>query len=521
MSGTKIEMDKGPSMTYPSSEVSDDTLTVEVQERIIDNPGGGDCGFYAFAIGLIDIIQKEHALTGTSKTYDQWKIQSRYHISFQEILGIDLNELYHSRGNYRKELQELLFKLQMSLRTIACNIYKDEPINRIITEAVLKDGRANIEATPIFCKFMELVDFFLGKGDSLAKISQFNELAFSREVQELAIETAQSLVPLITDKSEKEAKRIQNTHVKEALLKDVVVDRKANPDSVILKGVEKIKEKGRWATHYDLKEIADQLHVNLHVVGKVNGRDKPSYPVITLYNESNIHWTTKATIVKKMSKALAKPTKLLEVSSLPGLSSKKIIELETEPKPLKKDTVTKKSPIQDQNFQKTEVGTQKKTQPQVMKRQPQYSIYNQTLFNHSDEIPLTSMSSKEDQKELNRLIHIVHRAVIAYCTYSDGIIFSLFHRHGASGRTRASKFDEQLSLVEDLEQAKNMLMDFLEDSKNGNTHPHSFRTMLLQGLLAANDPHHKKDLKYVSKNYSVLLEEFQEELIPDELVISL
>lgn len=330
MSGIKIEIDKGSSMTHSRSEVSDDALTVEVQERIIDNPGGGDCGFYAFAIGLIDIILKEYALTGKSKTYDQWKSQGLNHVSLQEILDIDLNELYHSPGNYKKEL---LFKLQMSLRTIACNIYKNEPINRIKTEAVLKDRRANIEATPIFCKFMELVDFFLGIGDSLAKISQFNELALSREVQELAMETAQSLVPLLTDKSEKEARRIQNARVKEVLLKDIVVDEKANPDSIILKGMDKIKEKGRWATHYDLKEIADQLHVNLHVVGKENGRDTPSYPVITLYNMGNSHWTTKVTLVRKI---LTKPTKPLGDTSLPGLSSKKIIELETESKPPKK-----------------------------------------------------------------------------------------------------------------------------------------------------------------------------------------
>ncbi|HHF7368379.1 TPA: hypothetical protein ACPSKY_003536 [Legionella bozemanae] len=518
MSGTKIEIGKGPSLTNLSSEILDDHLTIE--ERVLDNPGGGDCGFYAFAIGLIDIIQKEHALTGKSKTYEQWRIQSLRHVSLQEILDFDLNELYHSHGNYK---EELLFKLQMSLRIIAFNVYKNEPLNRIITEDILKDGRGNISATPIFCKFVELIDFYLGKNDrSLAVISQFNELALSPEVQRLAQETAQSLVLKLKGKGDKEAQKIQNVYVKEVLEKDIIVGRKANPDSVILKGMEKIKEKGRWATHYDLKEIADQLHVNLHVVGKENGRDKPSYPIITLHNWGNAHWTTKVTIVKK-SKGLAAPNEP-GGSVLSHSSSKKIIGLKIEPKQLKKEPATKKLPLQDQNFPKTDVSKPKKTQPEVInpersKKQPQYSLNKQTLFNQSDELPLTFMSSKADQKELNRLIHIVHRTVIAYCTYSDGIIFSLFHRHGASGRTRASKFDEQFSLVEDLEQAKNMLVNFLEDSKNGNTHPHSFRTMLLQGLLAANESHNKKDLKYISKNYSALLEEFQGELIPDELVI--
>ncbi|KTD42171.1 hypothetical protein [Legionella parisiensis] len=520
MSGTKIEIGKGPSMTNPNSEILDDDLTIE--EMVIDNPGGGDCGFYAFAVGLIDIIQKEHALTRKSKTYEQWRIQSLRHVSLQEILDIDLNELYHSHRNYKKEL---LFKLQMSLRIIAFNVYKNEPLNRIITEDILNDGRANISATPIFCKFVELVDFYLGKNDhSLAAISQFNELALSPEARRLAQETAQSLALKLKGKGDKEAQKIQNAYVKEVLEKDIIVGREANPDSVILKGMEKIKEDGRWATHYDLKEIADQLHVNLHVVGKENGRDKPSYPIITLYNMGNTHWTTKVTIAKKMSKNLAKPKEHLEGSSLSPPISKQIIGLDIDPKQLKQNPIVKRPPLQDQNFPKTDVSKHNETQPRVMnpersKKQPQHYFSKETLFKHSEEMPLTLMSSKAEQKELNRLIHVVHRTVIAYCTYSDGIIFSFFHRHGASGRTRASNFDEQFSLVEDLEQAKNMLVDFLEDSKNGKTHPHSFRTMLLKGLLVANEPHNKMDLKYISKNYSALLAEFQEEFIPDELVI--
>lgn len=41
----------------------------------IDNPGGGDCGFYAFAIGLIHVIQHEYYANGKSNTFNRWKMK--------------------------------------------------------------------------------------------------------------------------------------------------------------------------------------------------------------------------------------------------------------------------------------------------------------------------------------------------------------------------------------------------------------------------------------------------------------
>ncbi|HDS3847440.1 TPA: type IV secretion protein Dot, partial [Legionella pneumophila] len=62
--------------------------------------------------------------------------------------------------------------------------------------------------------------------------------------------------------------------------------------SIILKNLEKIKEQGRWATHDDLKEIADLLKINLNVVGQPNGKPILEYPTVTLKNLSNTHWIT-------------------------------------------------------------------------------------------------------------------------------------------------------------------------------------------------------------------------------------
>ncbi|QMT60991.1 hypothetical protein [Legionella sp. PC997] len=269
----------------------------------IDNSGGGNCGFYAFAIGLINTIKNEHAIHQTSATYNRWKEEGLSNVNLQDILDVDLNQLYHSPRNYKNAL---LFELQTSLRNIVFNIYKNELINRKKGEDVLQDGRARIEATPVYDKFRELVHFYLDNQDSLAEISQFNELALSPEVLSLAEKTAQTLRVKLENPSSDKPDMIELQHLRDVVLRDVLSEDKVNPDSVILKGVEKIKESGRWATHDDLKEIAAHLDVNLHVVGKENGASRPLLPTITLNNEDNAHWTTS---VEQLTPSTAKSSK--------------------------------------------------------------------------------------------------------------------------------------------------------------------------------------------------------------------
>lgn len=45
--------------------------------QTINNPGGGDCGFYAMAIGLVDCIQREYQQNKSSKTFDRWQAQEK------------------------------------------------------------------------------------------------------------------------------------------------------------------------------------------------------------------------------------------------------------------------------------------------------------------------------------------------------------------------------------------------------------------------------------------------------------
>ena len=111
---------------------------------------------------------------------------------------------------------------------------------------------------------------------------------------------------------------------------------------------------------------------------------------------------------------------------------------------------------------------------------------------------------------LARLKHQVANSTKEYCSYSNSVWFSFFHRHGETGRKRAKSFEDKLAACIDYNDAKKMVVDFLKDKKNGNTHPHSFRTMLLQELLTKDK--RAPDLKYLSKNFSEQLDVIQIQL---------
>ncbi|MCE0724521.1 MULTISPECIES: hypothetical protein [Legionella] len=282
----------------------------------IDNPGGGDCGFYALAIGLIATIQKEYEENKKNKTFTQWQKKGLNHVSLPEILDIDLNQLYESPYTYKKET---LLKLQMSLRDISATAYKNDLLKKIAQAK--SSGSTQVESSPVYHKFMELVHYYLKEEqeeNALDKIKQFNELALSPEVLDLAQKTAKSLEPKLQGKSFEQGQKIENAHVKEALMADVLSGGKENSRSVILKGIEKIKEQGRWATHSDLKEVAEQLEVNLYVTNELNGAPKKGCPTIVLNNEGqSIHWTTTveelpAPKVKPVEKRIESPKPIEE-----------------------------------------------------------------------------------------------------------------------------------------------------------------------------------------------------------------
>ena len=274
----------------------------------INNPGGGDCAFYAFAIGLIDIIQKEHQEAGTSLTFNRWQNLGLNGVRVHELLKIDLYRLSESPCTYSLAL---LSKLQQSLRLITANAWKEELLDKIARESMMEGSASVIEGSPIYGKFMELVDAHINALPSrrtLKEMGKFNELALSADCIQLAKTTAWALKTQLQGKSFVETQVIENSLVKQALLRDVLLQNQVNTASAVLASIDQISRNGRWGTHSDLNEIATRFNVNLNIANMLNGAMKVELPTITLHNKNDVHWTTEVDLVVPMSKPAQRNT---------------------------------------------------------------------------------------------------------------------------------------------------------------------------------------------------------------------
>ncbi|WP_028388050.1 hypothetical protein [Legionella fairfieldensis] len=155
----------------------------------IDNPGGGDCGFYAFAIGLIDLIQNEYQSGGVSPTYDQWVQEGLEDIQLDDLLAINLYQLHLSPRNDQKRM---LSALQMSLRHVVVNTQRQSLLAALQSQEK-SPFLSKIEGEVVFNKFMQLVLLVKNSINELPTEAKFNELVFDNNVMKLARETSRSL----------------------------------------------------------------------------------------------------------------------------------------------------------------------------------------------------------------------------------------------------------------------------------------------------------------------------------------
>lgn len=118
--------------------------------------------------------------------------------------------------------------------------------------------------------------------------------------------------------------------------------------------------------------------------------------------------------------------------------------------------------------------------------------------------------AESDGDKLIRLKNKVTKATMEYTEYSNKIWFSLFHHHGKAGRVRAEQFNKDFGLINEYKDAKSQLLAYLNDNSNGNTHPHSFRTMLLQQCQPEGKQ--KATLQETSKNFGTFLRELMKTL---------
>lgn len=218
--------------------------------NVIDNPGGGNCGYYGFAIALIEQIQQQVRANGRSALFDKWQGMGLKDVLLTQIQAFDLAALARSPRRYQKEL---LDKLQQSLRELG------------FEQARQAAQGKHVDQSSLFNKFCAIV---MGEADA-----QYNELqtpAVHKFIRQ------QNLPP------NSSFSRLQ------AVFKADV----AKPSSVILQAALRVTEPGYWATHTELAQVAEALGVNLKVAGMADGKALTDRPTITLVNQGNYHWQT-------------------------------------------------------------------------------------------------------------------------------------------------------------------------------------------------------------------------------------
>lgn len=161
---TSLEAYRGNKpVSAPTSEQLDliEEPGLFLRERIIDNPGLGNCAFYAFAIGLVNIIQEE-AKYNRRTMFHRWVGLDRS-ISglYDEILQL----------NFEDPDKELLDRLQSSLRIVT---YQYQ-IRELRNVCAFRNGNYNrLTGNSNFVNFAALY-----YGDPLDTDSRFNPFADS------------------------------------------------------------------------------------------------------------------------------------------------------------------------------------------------------------------------------------------------------------------------------------------------------------------------------------------------------
>lgn len=144
-----------------------------------------------------------------------------------------------------------------------------------------------------------------------------------------------------------------------------------------------------------------------------------------------------------------------------------------------------------------------KTLPQIESKEVANNPVQEALIN--DMLPLQPDPEKIAQ---NSITHVIATAYTKYEQHTRGIRFCLFHIHGEKGIARANKFKQTFNENQTLQEQYDQVLAYLQDDTNGNTHPHSFRTMLLAKLLN-KDLSSNEALRDISEGFSTYLEQYR------------
>ena len=253
---------------------------------ILDNPGGGNCGPFAVALGLIDAIQKEYHDKKHSPLFERWQSQglTDEKVTLEDINAFNLN-IFQQNNPRAKQDNELLNKLQKSLRKMS-----NEAAIAELLDAAADSNDQKIERSKFYLDFKQLVNLYLeanGNEPNLEEIAKQNGLALSPQVLKLAADTAQQCKEISVRLSEAGL----DSEIGNAQYAYVINKLKNNVDVIL--DANKFLEANRWFTEIDAVNLSAPLQVNILIANKaLGGIAFPNEPIITINHEGHGHWTT-------------------------------------------------------------------------------------------------------------------------------------------------------------------------------------------------------------------------------------
>ena len=538
---------------------------VMITQQIVDNPGLGNCAFYAYAIGMINIIQEEK-VAGNETKFAQWvSLDGKLANEYDAICAFDynkpdnalLNRLQRSLRNTGYDYQVNEIKQACIKATVVVDNFKDlypDATSKAHKDA-MKRKYKDITANSNYINFAAMyygVQQDIGAGfnpfvDSAAIRKAMRELDRSKiedNYEELV------LVPLF----------LKLVYGEEQGVKQITQATVPAASSPILAAINNITQEFFWGTHQDLTYLATMLEVNLHTLE--NGQDRrrdslgdiPERHTITVNNQGNFHWTTQINEAQEINakdksgknkkdktdlKSSLKPVKHPEEEKTElGKEASKVVTPAPAPAtatatatvpvvpvpevlmPGQVETVGIPSKPMDDKPQHKEVHfTFTTSQLAAQEKHAQLEAQEKLAQLEAQEkhglkvakgetqkpklSPAPKVESRDTDSQLAHLRRAVANATLKYTNYSESIWFSLFHRHGNAGRVRAKDFNTRFAAIQNFDEAKKELIAYLRnDQNNGNTHPHSYRTMLLHEMLKDNAT---LSLQNTSKKFDELL----------------
>ncbi|WP_133139760.1 hypothetical protein [Legionella genomosp. 1] len=467
----------------PPADASEHIPQFIIRNKSVNNPGLGNCAFYALATGLIHIIQEESS--GNSRgLFDHWlALQEQFQLEasidtlYPRICAFNIEESKRTRAdrelldNLQKALRELLFKSQLEELEQVCSNPGDD--------------------YTLFRSNSQFSDFAAVYHEDINRIRNYNEFTNSavilREIRALKAKHDQLLRELreADDTVEEIPFERINLDLQSLFLRLLYGKEVSLPtnipfaqDSPIILGMKKITQNYTWGSHSHLDSLARTLHVNLHYL--VNGqatqpfKDIPNLHCITIDNQNNLHWVTRIPIACDRLKKLSSPT-----PEAPN------------------------SPAADTSFDA----------PFFDLSYPAKSPKSEARHSLTELTDLPDLT--EDQILLRDLIIQAERSFAEYQYHYKRIWFSLFNRHGETGQRNANNFVQKLKTKETYQEALAFLIDYLENKKpeNGNTNPHSFRTILLKHMLGEES---LTPLKLISNGFTYFLQQYKERVVIEE-----